>query len=119
MQLIDNSTKTIITTGHVFEHPKEFPSGQEYVSHFPFKNSIQKQRNMFVCCKIESEIRVRKFKYGGKSIMHTPIENNTFLRSNKYNTYQEDCIEWFKYINLILTLQRTKRDKLTEALFNI
>ena len=87
------------TADKVFEHPKDIPSGQEYVRHFPFMNSIQKERKVFVCCKIESELRVGKFKYGDKSMMHILIENNTFVRFNKYNTHQEDSIRWLKYIN--------------------
>ena len=74
---------------------------------------------MFVCCKIESELRVEKFKYGDKSIMHILIKNNKFVRFNKYNTHQEDSIRWFKYINSILTLQRTTREKLTDVLFQV
>ena len=53
----------ITTAGKVFEHFKETPSGQEYITHFPFMNSIQKQRKVFVCFKIESELKIGKFKY--------------------------------------------------------
>ena len=74
---------------------------------------------MFVCCKIESDLRVEKFKYGDKSIIHTLIESKKFVRFNKYNTHQEDSIRWFKYINSILTLQRFTREKLTDVLFQV
>ena len=66
MQLVDNSTKIITTTGKVFEHPKEIPTGQEYVIHFLFMKSNQKQRKVFVCCKVESELRVGQFNFGEK-----------------------------------------------------
>ena len=119
MKLVDNSTKMITTIGKVFEHPQGIPSGQGYVTHFPFMNSIQKQRKVFVCCNVELELRVGKFKYGEKIIMHTLIENNTFLRFNKYKTRQEDSIRWFEYINSIITLQRTTREKVTDTLFQV
>ena len=99
MKLENNSTKTITTAGKVFEHPKDIPSRQECGRHFSFTNSIQKQRKVFVCCKIESELRVGKFKYGDKSMMHILIENNIFVRFNKYNTHQEDSNGRLKYIN--------------------
>ena len=51
--------------------------------------------------------------------MHTLIENNTFLRFNKYKTRQEDSIRWFEYINSIITLQRTTREKVTDTLFQV
>ena len=69
MKLVDNSTKMITTVGKLFEYPKEISSGQEYVTYFPFTNNIQKQRKVFVYCKIESELRVGKFKYGDKKII--------------------------------------------------
>ena len=119
MKPVDNSTKIITTAGKAFKHPKETPSGQKYVTHFPFMNRIQKQRNIFVCCNLESELRVGKFKYGETIIMHTLIENNTFLRFNKYKTRQEDSIRWFEYINSIITLQRTTREKVTDTLFQV
>ena len=119
IKLVDTSTKMIITTGKAFEHPKEIPSGKVYVTHFPFMSSIQKQRKGFICYKIESELRLGKFKYGDKGIMHISIGTTTFVRFNKYNTYQEDSIGWFKYINSIITSQRTKREKLTDALFQV
>ena len=62
-------------------------------------NSIQKKCKVFVYCKIESKLRVGKFKYGDNSMMYILIENNTFVRFNKYNTRQEDSIGWLKYIN--------------------
>ena len=68
---------------------------------------------------MESELRVGTFKYGEKSIMYILIENNTFIRFNKYNTHQEDSIRWFKCINPILTLQRTTRENITDALFQV
>ena len=51
--------------------------------------------------------------------MHTLIENNTFIKADKYNTHQEDTIGWFKYINPILTLQRTTRENVTDTLFQV
>ena len=51
--------------------------------------------------------------------MHTLIENNIFVRADKYYTHQEDIISWFKYINPILTLQRTTREKVTDTLFRV
>ena len=51
--------------------------------------------------------------------MHTLIENNTFIKADKYNTHQEDTIGCFKYINPILTLQRTTRENVTDTLFQV
>ena len=52
--------------------------------------------------------------------MHTLIENNTFIKTDKYNTHQEDSFGWFKYINPILTLQRTTtNENITDALFQV
>lgn len=33
-KLVDNSTKMITTAGKVFEHPKNIPPGQKFVTHF-------------------------------------------------------------------------------------
>ena len=41
MKLVDNSTKMITIADKVLEHPKETLSGQEYVTNFPFINSIK------------------------------------------------------------------------------
>ena len=51
--------------------------------------------------------------------MYTMIEKNTFIRFNKYNNHQKDSIGWFKYTDPILTLQRTTREKGTDALFQV
>ena len=40
-KLVNNTIKMITTAGKVFGHPKEIPSGQKYVTHFPFINCIQ------------------------------------------------------------------------------
>ena len=56
MELVDNSTKIITTADKVLEHPKKTPSGQEYGTHLPFLNSIQKQHNVFVYYKVELEL---------------------------------------------------------------
>ena len=92
MKHVDNSTKMITTAGKVFEHPKEILSVQEHITHFPLMNSLQNQCKVFVCYKVEPELRVGKFKFGEKSIMHTLIENNTFIRFNKYTTDQKNII---------------------------
>ena len=93
MKPVDNSTKMITIAGKVFEHPKEMLSVQEYITHFPLMNSLQKQCKVFVCYKVEPALRVRRFQFGEtKIIMHTLIANNTFIRFNKYTTDQKDII---------------------------
>ena len=119
IKLVDNSTKMITTAGKVFEHPQQIPSVQDYVTHSPFTDSIQKQRKVFINCKLESKIRVSNFKYEDKITMHTLIKNNTFLKFNKLNTRKKNCIRWFKYINPILTLQRITRENMTDALLQV
>jgi len=46
------------------------------------------------------------------------MENNSFVRYNKFDTQREDYIEWINYVNLILSLQHTTRDNTCNAMMN-
>ena len=92
MKLVDNTTVMITNSGTRLEHPKDFLSGQDYLKLFPSENHIQKQRKIFVCCQMESSIRMNEFKYGDKIRMNHLIELNNFIKYNKFETYQENNI---------------------------
>ena len=57
-----------------------------------------------------------KFKFGEKSVMSVLLENNTFMRYKKSNTHKEDSIGWLKYVNPGISLQRTTRENIFDAL---
>ena len=42
-----------------------------------------------------------KFKFGEKSVMSELLENNTYMKYEKFNTHKEDSIGWLKYVNPI------------------
>jgi len=46
------------------------------------------------------------------------MENNSFVRYNKFDTQREDYIEWINYVNLILSLQHTTRENICNAMMN-
>lgn len=48
--------------------------------------------------------------------MSSLLDNNTYMRYNKFNTHSEDSIGQLKYINPIISLQHTTREKLPDAL---
>ena len=87
MKFVNNTTLRITSSGKRFEHPKEFPSEQDYVKIFTLENQLQKQRKIFVCCQIESSIRMGEFKYGDEIVMHYLIELHTFMKKNKFSTH--------------------------------
>ena len=119
MKFVNNTTLRITSSGKRFEHPKEFPSEQDYVKIFTLENQLQKQRKIFVCCQIESSIRMGEFKYGDESVMHYLIELHTFMKKKKFSTHQEDNIELFKFINLVFPSQRTTRKYTRNVLLNV
>ena len=45
-----------------------------------------------------------KFKFGEKSVMSSLLDNNTYMRYDKFNTHREDSIDWLKYVNPIISL---------------
>ena len=59
---------------------------------------------------------MNKFKFGEKSVMFVLFENNTYMRYEKFNTHKEDSIGWLQYVNPIISLQRTTREKISDAL---
>ena len=116
MKMMDNTTKIITKKGTVFDHPDSFPEGQAYLEHFPSINEVQRQRKVFVRCQVESSIMMSKFKFGEQSVMSALLENNTYMKYEKYNTHKEDSIGWLKYVNPVISLQRTTREKISDAL---
>ena len=57
-----------------------------------------------------------KFKFGEQSVISALLENNTYMKYEKYNTHKEDSIGWLKYVNPVISLQRTTREKISDAL---
>ena len=57
-----------------------------------------------------------KFKFGEQSVMSALLENNTYMKNEKFNTHKEDSIGWLRYVNPIISLQRTTREKISDAL---
>ena len=57
-----------------------------------------------------------KFKYGEESVMPTLLDNNTYMKYDKFNTHREDIIGWLKYVNPVISRQRTTRQKIYDAL---
>ena len=48
--------------------------------------------------------------------MSVLLKNNTYMKYEKFNTHKEDIIGWLKYVNLVISLQRTTREKISDAL---
>ena len=44
---------------------------------------------------------MRKLKFGEKSVIPVLLENNTYMKYEKFNTHKEDSIGWLKYVNPI------------------
>ena len=59
---------------------------------------------------------MNKFKFGEKNVMSVLFENNTYVRYEKFNTHKEDFIGWLQYVNPIISLQLTTREKISDAL---
>ena len=116
MKMMDNTTKIITKKGKAFDHPDSFPEGQAYLEQFPSINEVQRQRKIFVRCQVESSIMMSKFKFGEQSVMSALLENNTYMKYEKFNTHKEDSIGWLKYINPVISLQRITREKISDAL---
>ena len=95
MKIADAFTKIISNDGTVFDSPSDFPEGQEYVKHFPTINRIQLRRKVFVSCKIESSLRLSRFKFGERTIMAALIKYNTFINYDKYKTHKKIALDGF------------------------
>ena len=106
MKSADASTKIITNEGKVFDSPSDVPEGTEYAKHFPAINKLQSQWNVFIACKIESSLRLSQFKFENRTIISTLIKRSTFINYDKYKTYKEDSIGWFKYIIPTMSLQK-------------
>ena len=119
MKIADASTKIITNDDTVFESPSDFPKNSEYVKHFPAINKIQLQRKVFFSCKIESSLRLSQFKFGERTIMNALIKHNIFINYDKYKTYKEDSIGWFKYISPTVSLQKSTSLRLEEVLMDV
>ena len=52
-------------------------------------------------------------------IMVALIKHNTFINNDKYKTYKVDSIGWFKYISPTVSLHKTTRIRLEEALMAV
>ena len=104
MKLVDNTTVMITNSGTRLEHPKDFLSGQDYLNVFPSENHIQKQRKIFVCCQMESSILTRKVKCRDKITISTLLDNNTYIKYKKCNTYREVSISWLIYVDPVIFL---------------
>ena len=37
-----------------------------------------------------------KFKFGEQGVMPTPLENNTYIKYEKFMTHKEDSIDWLR-----------------------
>ena len=48
--------------------------------------------------------------------MSTLLENNTYMKYEKFNTHKEDSIGWLRYVNPVISLQRTTREKISDTL---
>ena len=57
-----------------------------------------------------------KFKFGEQSVMPALLENNTYMKYEKFNTHKKDSINWLRYVNPVISLQRTTREKISNAL---
>ena len=44
------------------------------------------------------------------------LENNTYIIHEKFNTHKEDNIGWLKYVNPVISLHHTTREKLSDSL---
>ena len=116
MKMMDNTTMIITQERKVFEHTNSFPEGQEYFEYSPSHNELQSQWKVFLHCQVKSFIMMRKFKYGEESVMPTLLDNNTYMKYDKFNTHREDIIGWLKYGNPVISRQRTTREKISDAL---
>ena len=55
---------------------------------------------------------VSKFKYGENSVMSTLLDHNTYTKYDKFNIHRVYSVGWLKYVNPIISLQRTTREKI-------
>ena len=58
---------------------------------------------------------MNKSKFGEKSVMYVPLESKTYMKYEKFDTHKEDSIGWLKYVNLVISLQRTTRKNISNA----
>ena len=48
--------------------------------------------------------------------MSSLLETKTYIRYEKLKTHREDIISWLKDVNPVISLQRTTREKIADAL---
>ena len=96
----------------VFEYPDSFLEGKEYHEHLPSHNEVLRRKKFFfVRCQVESSIMTSKLKFRKKSVMSTLLDNNTYMKYENFNTHREDSIGWLKYVNPIISIHHTTREK--------
>ena len=122
MKLLDSSLKIITQDGRIIEHPKDFPTGNEYKKHFP--NTTEeldrfKSKKIFTRHKIESSLKLNQFKHGDENIMATLRDSWAWIRSDKFDTHREASIGWLKNMSTITTLHNTARSKVEQALLDV
>lgn len=109
VKVMDTTTRLIINDGKVFNHSNEFSTCPDYVNNCLVHNQVQQQRKVFMCCKIDSSIRMSHFKYGQNSKMSPLIVNNTYIKYSKISTHRTIGIGWLKYINPLIFLKNHAR----------
>ena len=48
--------------------------------------------------------------------MFVLLKNNLYMKYENFNTRKENSIGWLKYVNLVISLQRTTREKISDTL---
>ena len=61
----------------------------------------------------DEHIQIRREE---KCVMSSFLETNTYIRYEKLKTHREDIISWLKDVNSVISLQRTTREKIVDAL---
>ena len=55
-------------------------------------------------------------KFWKKSVMFVLLKNNLYMKYENFNTHKENSIGWLKYVNLVISLQRATREKISDTL---
>ena len=120
MKILDPSLNIITQTGKIYEHPKEFPTGNEY-NFFP--NTTEEldrfKSKIFSRHKIEFALKLNQFKYGDETIVSTLRDSWVWIRSDRFDTHREVSIGWIKNMSPITTLHNTARSKVETALLDV
>ena len=125
MLMIDPTTKMIANDGKVYTHSKELPIGTEYANTLTEATVNNKKFNTvkaYICCKIETDLYYKKFmynNYGAKTILLFLRHNNMWLKWNKFSTHREVSIDFIKYVNTSITLQKSIRSRIELVLYNM